>query len=194
MEANLQPASATRSNNVKNGLTFGVIIGLIYCVSLFLRYNMISSGVIMIGLIACVFYLGVIGMLFYCGIKRRNELGGFITLKDAFQTIFVAVLVAELIYIIFNFIYLKFIDPGYFDKMKDSMEAFMEKTIKDDDKRDEAIEKFRDRFEKQRSWSLTLKGLTLGYLMWVAITGIFGFIAALIIRKKKDVFPLDNQS
>jgi len=194
MEANLTQANAAKSNNIKNGLTFGVIIGLIYCVSLFLRYNMLSSGVIMIGLIALVFYLGVIGMLFYCGIKRRNELGGFIELKDAFQTIFVAVLVAELIYTVFNFIYLKFVDPGYFDKMKTTMEAFMEKTIRDEDKRDEAIEKFRERFEKQKLWSLTIKGITLGYLMWVGITGVFGFIAALIIRKRRPVFDLDNQS
>jgi hypothetical protein len=194
MEANLTQANEAKSNNIKNGLTFGVIIGLIYCVSLFLRYNMLSSGVIMIGLIALVFYLGVIGMLFYCGVKRRNELGGFIELKDAFQTIFVAVLVAELIYTIFNFIYLKYVDPGYFDKMKTTMEAFMEKTIRDEDKRDEAIEKFRERFEKQKSWSLTIKGIALGYLMWVGITGVFGFIAALIIRKKRPVFDLDNQS
>jgi hypothetical protein len=74
------------------------------------------------------------------------------------------------------------------------METFLEKTIKDDDKRDEAIDKFRERFDKQKTWSLTIKGITLGYLMWVAITGVFGFIAALIIRKKKPVFELDNQS
>jgi Protein of unknown function (DUF4199) len=187
-------AAVTKSNNIRNGLTFGVIIGLIYCVSLFLRYNMISSGVIMVGLITILFYLGVIGMLFYCGIKRRNELGGYIDLKNAFQTIFVAILIAELIYTIFNFIYLKFIDPGYFDKMKTTMEAFMERTIKDDDRREEALDKFRERFDKQKTWSLTLKGIVLGYLMWVAITGVFGFIAALIIRKNKPVFELDNQS
>ena len=187
-------ATPTKSNNIRNGLTFGVIIGLIYCVSLFLRYNMLSSGVIMIGLIALLFYFGVIGMLFFCGIKRRNELGGYIDLKNAFQTIFVAILVAELIYTIFNFIYLKFVDPGYFDKMKTTMEAFLERTVKDDEKREEALDKFRERFDKQKTWSLTIKGILLGYLMWVAITGVFGFIAALIIRKNKPVFELDNQS
>jgi hypothetical protein len=185
-------ATLTKSSNIKNGLMFGVIIGLTYCISLFLRYNMISSGVIMIGLIACLFYLGVIGLLFFCGIKRRNELGGFIDLKDAFQTIFVAILVGELIYMIFNFIYLKFIDPSYFDKMKTATETFMEKAIKDDDKREEALNNFRERFEKQKTWSLTIKGIAVGYLMWVAITGVFGFIAALIIRKRKPVFDLNN--
>ena len=184
----------SKSSNVRNGAMFGLIIGLIYCISLFIRYNMISSGVIMVGVITILFYFVVIGMLFFCGIKRRNELGGFIELKDAFQTIFVAILIAELIYTIFNFIYLKFIDPGYFDKMKTAMEAFMEKTIKNDDKRDEAINNFRERFEKQKTWALNIKGIVLGYLMWIAITGVFGLIAALIIRKKRPVFELDNQS
>ena len=144
-------ANQAKTSNIKNGMTFGTIIGLIYCVWLFLRYNMINSGIIIVGLITILFYFLVIGMLFYCGIKRRNELGGYIELKDAFQTIFVAILIAELIYTIFNFIYLKFIDPGYFDKMKTAMETFFEKTIKDESKRDDALDKFNERFDKQKT-------------------------------------------
>jgi len=184
----------TKSNNIKNGLMFGVIIGFIYCISLFLRFNMISSGVIMLGLIALVFYLVAIGMFFFCGIKRRNELGGFIELKDAFQTIFIAVLIAELIYTVFNIIYLKFIDPHYFEKFQTSMQEFFEKTIKDDQKREDALNKFNEQMEKQKEKGLTFNGIVFSYLISVAITGVFGFIAALIIRKRKTVFELDNQS
>jgi len=183
----------TKSGNVQNGLMFGVIIGFIYCISLFLRYNAASS-VIMFGVITFLFYLLVIGMLFFCGIKRRTELGGFIELKDAFQTIFIAVLVAELIYTIFNVIYLKFIDPHFFERWHANMEAFLEKTIKDDDKREEALNKFNESMEKQKLRGLTIQGIALGYLISVAITGVFGFIAALIIRKRKPVFELDNQA
>ena len=104
-ELNLTGTIDKKSNNVKNGLMFGLIVGLVYCVSIFLRYNMLSMGPIMVGVIAFVFYLVVIGLLVFCGVKRRKELGGFISLKDAFQTIFVAVLIGELIYLIFNFIY-----------------------------------------------------------------------------------------
>ena len=187
-------AITSKSDNVRNGLLFGLIIGLIYCISLFLRYNMVSSGVIMVGLITFLFYLVIIGMLVFCGLKRRKELGGYIELKDAFQTIFIAILIAELIYTAFNIIYLKFIDPGYFEKFQATMESFFEKTIKDDSKREEAIDKLREQMEKQKVKGLSFQGIIIGYLMWVAITGVFGFIVALIIRKKPPVFELDNPS
>jgi glucan phosphoethanolaminetransferase (alkaline phosphatase superfamily) len=182
--------NAQKTSNVQNGLVFGVIIGLVYCISLFLRYNQTSSGPIMIGLIAICFYLIVIAFLFFCGLKRRKELGGFIVLKDAFQTIFVAILVAELIYTIFNIIYLKFIDPNYFDKLYTAMESFIEKSIKDDTQREQAMDKLKSQLETQKS-TVTPKGIFLGYLISVAITGIFGFIAALIIKKQKPVFDVE---
>ncbi len=188
MEANI-----TKPNNIKNGLMFGLIIGFIYCISLFLRYN-VASSVIMFGVITFLFYLLVIGGLFFCGIKRRNELGGYIELKDAFQTIFIAILVAEFIYSLFNFIYLKFIDPHFFERWQTNMEAFLEKTIKDDDKREESLNRFKEQMEKQKEKGLTLQGVGFAYLISVAITGVFGLIAALIIRKRKPVFELDNQS
>src|SRR5690348_14639150 len=103
----MEPTS-TKTSNVKNGLTFGLIIGLIYCIDLFIRYNMPVS-VITIFVVTFLFYLVVLGMLAFCGIKRRRELGRFIDLKNAFQTIFVAILVAELMYAIFNVIYLKYV-------------------------------------------------------------------------------------
>ena len=186
--------TSPQSSNAKNGLTFGLIIGLIYCISLFARFNMTSSNPIMIGAVTLLFYLIVIGMLFFCVAKRRKELGGYIDLKNAFQTIFIAVLIAEAVYIIFNFIYLKFIDPGYFDKLQIAMENYFEKDIKDEDKRDEMINRFKETMEKQKTKGLTIQGLALSYLISVAITGVFGFFVALIMRKRKQVFELDNQS
>ena len=184
--------TSAKTSNVKNGLMFGGIIGLIYCLSLFIRYQMINTSIITVGIITLLFYLVVIAMLFVCGTKRRKEMGGFITMSDAFQTIFVAILLAEFIYIVFNFIYLKYVDPGYFDKVKVVMEEFFEKTIKDDAKREEMLDKFREQMDKQKTTGLTFAGLAKSYLISVCITGVFGLIAALIIRKKPAVFTQDN--
>ena len=178
----------SKSDNVKNGITFGLIIGLIYCISLFLRYNMLSSGPIMFAVVACLFYLVVIGMLFFCIAKRRKELGGFINLKDAFQTVFIAILIAEFIYIAFNVIYLKFIDPHFFEKFQASMETFIENSSMSETKKEETLNKFKEQMSGRETNALTAKGIILGYLTWVAITGVFGFIAALIMRKRKPVF------
>ena len=182
----------TKSTNLKNGLTFGLIIGLTYCISLFLRYN-IASNPIVIGIIAIVFYLLIIGMLFFCGVKRRKDMGGFIDLKNAFQTIFVAVIIGELIYTVFNFIYLKLIDPHYFEKFMAGMENWVESSSMPDSQKEKTLDQMKSQIEKQQDW-LTPAGFAKGYLIWVAITGVFGFIAALIIRKRKVFEPLDNQS
>ncbi len=176
------------SSNVKNGVTFGVIIGLIYCVSLFARYNMVSSGPIMIGLIGLIFYLIIIGVMVFCGIKRRKELGGYITFKDAFQTIFVAILIGELIYFVFNFIYLKYVDPNYYDKFYNAMEQFMQKNIKDETKLDEQLNNLKEQLDTQKTKGGTIKGIALSYLISVAVSGIIGMIVSLIIRKNPPIF------
>ena len=184
--------SISKSGNVKNGVTFGLIIGLIYCLSLFARYNA-SSNPIMFGVITFFFYLVVIGMLFFAVAKRRKELGGYIDLKDAFQTIFIAIIIGELIYTVFNFIYLKFVDPHFFDRWQTNMESFLERTIKDDTKREEALTNFKEQMDKQREKGLTIGGIALGYLISVAITGIIGLLVSLIMRKKRPVFDQLDQ-
>jgi len=142
----------------------------------------------MFAVVACLFYLVVIGMLFFCIAKRRKELGGFINLKDAFQTVFIAILIAEFIYIAFNVIYLKFIDPHFFEKFQASMETFIENSSMSETKKEETLNKFKEQMSGRETNALTAKGIILGYLTWVAITGVFGFIAALIMRKRKPVF------
>ena len=175
------------STNASTGLRFGLIAGLVYCISLFVRYNFGTTNPIMLGAIAFLFFLGVIAVLVFCGITRRKEMGGYIELKDVFQTLFIAVLVAELIYSIFNFIYLTYIDPGYLDKLQASIISFIEDSSLDDDKKQDQIERIEESFKKQRD-RLAISGQVLSYLIGVAITGIVALIVSLIIRKKKPLF------
>jgi len=179
-------------NNIQAGLQFGLIIGLIYCTSLFIRYNQISSGPIIIGLIALGFYITILGILIYSGIIRKKELGGYISLKEAFQTMFVAVLIGELIYTLFNIIYLKYIDPNYFDKFYSSMETFLGKTIPNETQREEALEKVKQQLELQKEKGFTIKGTILGYLISVATTGVFAFICSIIIRKNRPELEISE--
>src|SRR5258708_6342232 len=140
--------TSSKSNNLKNGLTFGLIVGLIYCISLFIRYQMINSNPIMIGVVVLLFYLIVIGTLVFCGLKRKKELGGFIEMKDAFQTIFIAVLVGELVYIIFNFIYLKYVDPNYFNKFMTSIQNWVENSSMAEAQKDKILDRMKDQTGK----------------------------------------------
>jgi hypothetical protein len=180
----------SKSTNLSNGLTFGVIAGLVYCISLFIRYSVTSTNVIMTAALSLLFYLVVIGVLVFCGLTRKKQLGGYIDLKTSFQTIFIAILLAELIYVVFNFIYLKFIDPGYLDRLKTAMEKLFESSGMSDSQKEKQMELMEERIAQQKNAGFG--GIALSYLIGVAITGVCGLIISLAIRKKKLVF--DNIS
>lgn len=178
--------TTTRSTSLSNGLTFGLIAGLVYCISLYIRYSGTGTNIILFAVLTFVFYLVVLGILVFCGLTRRKQLGGYMDLKQAFQTIFIAILVAELIYMIFNFIYMKFIDPSYLDRLKDNWEKFFEGSGMSDSQKEKQIERMEKQIAKQKEAGIG--DILMGYLISVAITGVFGFIISLIIRKKKPVF------
>ena len=87
---------------------------------------------------------------------------------------------------IFNFIYLKFIDPGYLDRLKTAMEKFFESSGMSDEQKEKQIEMMEERIAKQKNAGFG--EIALGYLIGVAISGVVGLIISLIIRKKKPVF------
>ena len=115
-----------KNKNVSTGLSFGVVLGLVYVVLLLWRWKS-AENMIMFAVVALLSFLVILGLMFYEASYRRKENGGFISLKELFQTLFISVLVFELFYTIFNFIYLKYIDPDVVDRMKVSMQTLLDK-------------------------------------------------------------------
>lgn len=172
-----------KETNISHGLQWGLIIGLVYCILLFLRYNQGNNNPLMLGVWALIGYIVVLVLLLICGFQRRKQLGGFIELKDAFQTMFVAVLIFELFYLVFNYIYFNYVEPNFFANMKDSMEAYMEKNNVSQEKIDEAMANF----DKQSAKSMNLGNAFLSYAIWVCVSGVIALIFSLIV-KRKDPF------
>ena len=108
----------TTVSKYSNGLRFGLITGLLYIVLLFLRYNFFAGSPVSFGLFAVVSYLVILMMYLFTGIFRKKELGGYGDLKEIFQSIFIAILITEVVYIIFNLIYIKFVDPAFWENFK----------------------------------------------------------------------------
>ena len=177
----------TVSTNASTGLKFGLIAGLVYCISLFTRYSFLPANPITLGAVAFIFFCGIIGIFVWCALTRRKELGGYLELKDAFQTLFIAVLIAEAIYTIFNLVYLTYIDPGYMDRLQAATINLIEESGLDDDRKEKQLEQLEKSFARQKE-RLSVTGVFLSYLIGVAITGIFALIVALIVRKRKPVF------
>ena len=105
------------SKNINTGIKFGLGIGLLYVVLLFLRWGNAAKP-FNIGIIAIASYLLIIGILFWEATLLKKKNGGFISMKQLFQTLFITVLIFELFYTIYNFIHFKYIDPTIIAKMQ----------------------------------------------------------------------------
>src|SRR5215210_3683243 len=108
-----------------HGLKWGIIIGLVYCIFLFLRFNIGASNAGIFGLVTVLGFMVVIILLFVCGRNFRKKNGGYLEMKEAFKTMFVAVLILEFFYAVFTHVYLRYIDPGFFDKFRVSTETLL---------------------------------------------------------------------
>jgi hypothetical protein len=176
-----------KEKNSKHGLKWGLIISAVYLVFLFMRYKVGASEPLMFSAIAVIGYPIVLILLFIAGNTRKKELGGFIELRDAFQTMFVAVVIFEFVYSLFNFIYLKYIDPEFFQRFSAATEEYLSKMGM---KQSDIDRKLQD-LDEASGRKMTGGSLFILYLQNLAISGVFALIFALIIKKRKD--PFQNQ-
>jgi Protein of unknown function (DUF4199) len=165
------------------GIRYGLITGFIYIILLYIRYHFSSSNPIFFGLFAIVSYLVVLMLFLFTGIMRKKQLGGSGDMKDIFQAIFIAILIAELCYVLFNWIYFKFIDPAFWEKLKAASLVIMEKAKLPQDQMDEKMKSFKDVDQQTKPW-----GLVKGYGTSVVVDSIFGLLFASILRTKKPAF------
>lgn len=173
-----------KDNNVSFGLKWGLIIGAVYCLFLFLRYKQGNINPMNFALWTFLGYVVVLVLLLVCGFKRRKSLGGFIEIKDAFQTMFVAVLGFEFIYMAFNFLYLKYLDPHFFENFRNSMELLLEKNNVPQDQ----INKQLQGLDSNAAKNMNLGSSLTMFAFSIMISGIFALVFALIVKRKRTPF------
>ena len=177
-----------KNKNVSIGISYGLIIGLISILFLFWRWSS-AENIIQFGLIAVVAYVVVLGCMFYEAYARRKDNGGFIDLKNLFQTLFVSVLVFEIIYALYNYIHLKYIDPEVISRMKLGMEEMLEKAgenVSDAD-REKTMAQM-DQMDEATSFTSIIKS----FLISISISGVFALLISIIMRKRKPIFEEIN--
>ncbi len=167
------------------GLRFGLITGSIYAVLLILRYHYFASSPVQFGISAFASYIIILIMYSFTGIARKKELGGYGELKDIFQSIFITILITELVYIIFTLVYLKYVDPAFWENLKKSSVLYFQSLKLSNEEIAQRTKEFKD--VDQETSPL---GLVRGYGYSVVIDSIFGLIIASILKKKRKL-PAD---
>jgi len=177
-------------SNISHGVKWGIIIGFIYSVFLLLRYGTGATNPILLALWAFLGYAIVLVILLISGFQLRKKNGGFIELKEAFKILFLSVLIFELFYALFNFIYLKYVNPNFFQTLKESTEALLQKSNQSQEKIDEML----DKMDVQAAANTNFLDVVKSYLISISISGVFALIFALIIKRRKDPFLTQQDS
>ena len=106
----------------KNGITFGLISGLLSVLITTLIYivdlNLFTSW--WLGVLIIIIHILIAVLLLS---KTKKELKGQYTFKEAFTTYFICALVGLLISVTFNIVLFNFIDPAAKDIIKEATES-----------------------------------------------------------------------
>jgi Protein of unknown function (DUF4199) len=162
------------------GLRYGLLTGLLYVVVLFIRYKYFASSPVSFGIFTLVSYIIILMMFLITGIARKKELGGYGEYREIFTSIFIAILIVELFYLVFNLIYFKFIDPAFWESFKSNTLTYLQKLHYTDVQIEQQMKGFKDMGQQTSP-----AGLIKGYGFGVIIDAVFGLIFALILRRRK---------
>jgi hypothetical protein len=162
------------------GLRFGLLTGLIYAVLLFIRYRYVSSNPVQFSLFALATYIIILIVYLLSAIARKKQLGGYGNMQEIFQAIFIVILITEFVFIIFNLVYLKWIDPSFWINFETTSKIYYEKQKFTAQQMEQAMKGFKDVDQLTKPM-----GLLKGYGYSVIVDSLFGFIIASLVRKKK---------
>lgn len=176
--------SLNQHSKFGTGLKFGIIAGAIYILLLLIRYMFFASNPMIFTGAIFVSYLIIVFFFVLAANARKKELGGYANIKEIFSTIFMVILIAELCYAIFNYIYLNFIDPNFYPHYLQATIEYMRSKGVGEEVLNHQIDKLQDQMKQMKSISNTLTGLAT----WLIVDSIFGIIIALVTKKDKPAF------
>lgn len=141
-----------------------------------------------IAFLVASFFMFITPFVFYgiAATRQKKALGGYISIKDAFQVIFIVVLISLAISTVYGLIYNKYIDPDFMVRMKEAMVGFFEQIKMPQDKIDEVVKNM----DEASTTASSASKIIYSFAQAIILQSIFGFIVALIVRKEK---PNHNQ-
>ncbi len=176
------------SNYNKISIQYGIITGIVYVLLLLMRYLFFSSSPLSFSVVMFISYLIILVFFIMAGIARRKAQGGYAEIKDIFQTIFITILIAEICYVLFNYIYLNFIDKEFWDRFMQNMIVFVKKMGGDEEK----IQKQMAQLNEQKEQSKSIGKMLMGLGIWIVVDSIFGLLISLALKKKKPFSEFDT--
>lgn len=167
----------------KNGITYGVIVGvfsilvttLIYVIDINLFIN------VWVGLITLVIYI-LIGMIVVA--KTKKQLKGQITFKEAFTVYFITALIGGALSVLFNIVLFNLVDPGAKETIRELgikyTTEMMEKFNAPSASISEAV------VDMKNTDNYSPASLLKGFAFSLILNSIYGALLGLIFKSKTD--------
>ena len=169
----------------KNGISFGIITGVISLLITFSIYIIDLSLMTKwwLALLIMLFYI-IIGCVLL--IKTKKELGGFMSFKEGFTTYFISAVIGIAISVVFNIILYNYIDPEAADTLKQLTMESTANIMKGFGAPASEIKKAIENLQEYEQFSVIeqIKGSAYSIIG----SSIFGLILAAIFKKDKPVF------
>lgn len=159
----------------------GLLIAIIKIVLSTVQYQFFLGSwgmnmlVMIISLAVGFILLGVTGTM------QRKAMGGYINIKDAFQCIFVSILIFVTLNFIYDYVYMQYIDPNMMEKIKESSMGFAEKMGAPQ----ETLDGMEKQFDEQSADKMSIGKQFVGFLSQIVMYSIAGLIIAAIVKKNK---------
>ena len=163
----------------KNGITFGVISGIISVLITTLIYvidvNMFASWWVGLSGITISIVLAIMLLT-----KTKKELNGQMTFKESFTTYFIMAVISIIIAAVFNILLFNFIDPSLKETMKEivlkATVEMMQKFGAQKQAMNEALKALKD------SDNFSIGSQVKGLLTNIVVSSIFGLILAAFFK------------
>lgn len=165
----------------KNGITFGIITGVISVVVTASMYiiDLKLFTAWWIGLFSIVVYL-LIGI--YLLIKTKKELKGIFPFKEAFTTYFLSAVIGIAITVTFNIILFNFVDTSAKDTVQDHIIDFQVEMLKKFNTPAEVIKEAVEKIKLENQFDIVPQ--LKGSVFTILFAAILGLILAAIFKSK----------
>ncbi|WP_417939818.1 DUF4199 domain-containing protein [Flavobacterium sp. RS13.1] len=161
----------------KNGITFGLIIGIIACLSQTFVY-VGGSTVYKSSLFGIIIWLSYWGIRIFQSIITKKQLGNIITLKDSFTTLLISTSIGIFISITFNYILYNHIAPEFKPEINNFMNSKQLELFKAMGKTSSELN------ELLKNDNFSIGNLIKGGLFSIVVSSIFNLIVSAIIKSK----------
>lgn len=163
----------------KNGLTFGVILG-VFLVLITTTMYVVDLSLFTNWWIGILNFIIIVGIAIYCSIASKKAVNGIMNYKEAFLSFILPIIVGVGIYVLFNILLFNLIDPSAKDVLTENIIATTKEMMSKFNVPAAEVNKAIAEIESKDNFSPLAQFQS--YFFYIAFYAVLGLLIALIFK------------